>query len=107
MRKVVLVLFLGLALAQPTHTVAPGDTLFSIARRYGTTVEELMRLNRLESFLIQVGQVLRLPEKAQGERVHQVVPGDTLWTYAASTCTSNRGLKSRLSLPAMSLRRHW
>jgi LysM repeat protein len=44
MRKVVLVLFLGFALAQPTHTVAPGDTLFSIARRYGTTVEELMRL---------------------------------------------------------------
>jgi hypothetical protein len=30
-----------------------------------------------------------------------------LWTYAASTCTGNRGLKSRLSLPAMSLRRHW
>jgi hypothetical protein len=29
------------------------------------------------------------------------------WTYAASTCTGNRGLKSRLSLPAMSLRRHW
>jgi hypothetical protein len=29
------------------------------------------------------------------------------WTYAASTCTDNRGLKSRLSLPAMSLRRHW
>jgi uncharacterized membrane-anchored protein len=23
------------------------------------------------------------------------------WTYAASTCTDNRGLKSRLSLPAM------
>jgi cell wall-associated NlpC family hydrolase len=61
MRKAVLVLFLGLALAQPTHTVAPGDTLFSIARRYGTTVEELMRLNGLESFLIQVGQVLKLP----------------------------------------------
>jgi transposase len=31
----------------------------------------------------------------------------TDWTYAASTCTGNRGLKSRLSLPAMSLRRHW
>jgi hypothetical protein len=31
----------------------------------------------------------------------------SIWTYAASTCTGNRGLKSRLSLPAMSLRRHW
>jgi NhaA family Na+:H+ antiporter len=33
--------------------------------------------------------------------------GIPIWTYAASTCTGNRGLKSRLSLPAMSLRRHW
>ena len=74
--------FLAWVLAQPTHTVAPGDTLFSIARRYGTTVEELMRLNGLESFLIQVGQVLRLPEKAPGERVHQVSPGDTLYAIA-------------------------
>jgi LysM repeat protein len=85
MRKAVLVLFLGLALAQPTHTVAPGDTLFSIARRYGTTVEELMRLNGLESFLIQVGQVLRLPEKAQGERVHQVAPGTRFSPSPAGT----------------------
>jgi hypothetical protein len=34
-------------------------------------------------------------------------PETRVWTYAASTCTGNRGLKSRLSLPAMSLRRHW
>jgi hypothetical protein len=35
------------------------------------------------------------------------VTGHPDWTYAASTCTGNRGLKSRLGLPAMSLRRHW
>ncbi len=74
-----MVSLLAWALAQPTHTVAPGDTLFSIARRYGTTVEELMRLNGLESFLIQVGQVLRLPS---GDRVHRVAPGDTLFSIA-------------------------
>ncbi len=78
-RGLVLALFLSLALAQ-THTVAPGDTLFSLARRYGTTVEELMRLNGLESFLIQPGQVLRLPEKT--ERTHVVAPGDTLFSLA-------------------------
>ncbi len=55
-----LVLLGGLVWAQ-THTVAPGETLFSLARRYGTTVEELMRLNGLTSPLIRVGQVLKVP----------------------------------------------
>lgn len=62
MRRAFLLAFLSLALAQATYTVAPGDTLFSIARRHGTTVEALMRLNGLSSPEIKVGQVLRLPE---------------------------------------------
>ncbi|SDE46566.1 Cell wall-associated hydrolase, NlpC family [Thermus arciformis] len=82
MRRAAFALALGLALAQPTHTVAPGETLYSIARRHGTTVEELMRLNGLESFLLQPGQVLRLPEKAPASRVHVVAPGDTLFSLA-------------------------
>ena len=79
MRRIFLLAFLGLALAQATYPVAPGDTLYSLARRYGTTVEELMRLNGLESFLLQPGQVLKLPS---GERTHVVAPGDTLFSLA-------------------------
>ncbi|BDG17910.1 peptidoglycan-binding protein LysM [Thermus thermophilus] len=79
MRRAFLLAFLGLALAQATYTVAPGDTLYSIARRYGTTVEELMRLNGLESFLLQPGQVLKLPSR---ERTHVVALGDTLFSLA-------------------------
>ncbi|GGM99299.1 peptidoglycan-binding protein LysM [Thermus composti] len=70
-RQIPWLLALGLALAQPTHTVAPGDTLFSLARRYGTTVEALMRLNGLTSPELKVGQVLRLPPKeapSEGEK---------------------------------------
>lgn len=45
-----------------TYTVAAGDTLFEIARRFDTTIEALQRLNRLESAdVIEVGQVLELP----------------------------------------------
>lgn len=79
MRRAFLLTFLGLALAQATYTVAPGDTLYSIARRHGTTVEALMRLNGLESFLLQPGQVLKLPSR---ERTHVVAPGDTLFSLA-------------------------
>ena len=45
-----------------TYTVEAGDTLFEIASRFDTTVDQLQRLNRLESVdVIEVGQVLRLP----------------------------------------------
>ena len=42
------------------HTVEPGDTLFSLARRYGTTVEALLQLNGLRSPDIRAGDRLRL-----------------------------------------------
>lgn len=42
------------------HTVVAGDTLFALANRYHTTIEELKRLNNLNdpSNVILVGQVL-------------------------------------------------
>jgi len=42
------------------HTVVPGDTLWSLSRRYGVTVEQLRRWNGLGSDLLVVGQVLRV-----------------------------------------------
>ena len=42
------------------HTVESGDTLFSLARRYGTTVETILDLNGSDSTTIQVGQRLRV-----------------------------------------------
>jgi len=43
-----------------TYTVKRGDTLFSIASRYGTTVDELKRLNNLSSNVLSIGQILRI-----------------------------------------------
>ena len=45
-----------------TYTVQLGDTLFSIARRFGVSVEELRRQNGLAGDTIWVGQQLRIPE---------------------------------------------
>ena len=42
------------------HRVRRGDTLFSIAKRYETTVEELKEWNRLRSNAIQIGQRLTI-----------------------------------------------
>lgn len=45
-----------------TYTVAPGDTLYAIARRFGTTVGALVAANRIANpNLIYPGQVLTIP----------------------------------------------
>jgi len=45
-----------------TYEVRPGDTLFSIARRFGTTVQAIVAANNLaDPSQIEVGQVLLIP----------------------------------------------
>lgn len=48
----------------PTYQVKSGDSLDRIAKKSGTTVAELQRLNRLTSSALKPGQKLRLPAAA-------------------------------------------
>ncbi len=41
-----------------THEVVKGDTLYSLSKKYGTTVEAIQRLNNLADVNISLGQVL-------------------------------------------------
>ncbi|MBC7341077.1 MAG: LysM peptidoglycan-binding domain-containing protein [Clostridia bacterium] len=43
------------------YQVQPGDSLYLIARKLGTTVDDLVRVNRLSGYDLLVGQVLMLP----------------------------------------------
>ncbi|NLW02232.1 MAG: LysM peptidoglycan-binding domain-containing protein [Clostridiaceae bacterium] len=58
------------------YTVVAGDTLWSIAKRYNTTVDSLKELNNLTSDMIYPGQKLNL------HRTHMVKSGDSLWRLA-------------------------
>ena len=68
----------------PTYTVQPGDTLWLIASRLGTTVDAIARANNIANpNLITVGQVLNIPEVTPpAGQVYTVRPGDTIWLIA-------------------------
>ena len=44
----------------PYHLVVKGDTLYSLSRKYGTTVARLKQLNNMRDDNIQIGQTLRI-----------------------------------------------
>ena len=78
------------ATGETTHTVQRGDTLYSIARRYGTTVEAIAAANGITNpNLIRVGQKLTIPTSGSpapppspGEKTYVVQPGDNLFRIA-------------------------
>lgn len=44
-----------------THKITKGDTLIDIAKRYGTSVDEVRSLNRLKGSNLGIGRVLQIP----------------------------------------------
>ena len=78
------------------YTVKSGDSLYSIARKYNTTVQDIINLNYLKSNNLSVGQVLRIPEKyfkpdemtMPNYISYTVKPGDTLYSIASSNGVS-------------------
>lgn len=71
------------------HTVRRGDTLWTIARRYGSSVSAISTANQLNSStVLRPGQKLRLPagttRQDNGRKVvrYTVRQGDSLWTIS-------------------------
>jgi peptidoglycan endopeptidase LytE len=52
-----------------TYVVAKGDTPTSIAKKFGTTASELLKLNKVDDpKKVQIGQTLKVPAKKEGTR---------------------------------------
>ncbi len=75
------------------YTVQRGDTLFSIASRYGTTVDEIKRLNNLTSNVLSIGQTLRIPSTNSSYITYTVQRGDTLFSIASRYGTTVDAIK--------------
>ncbi|NLJ69152.1 MAG: LysM peptidoglycan-binding domain-containing protein [Firmicutes bacterium] len=63
------------------YTVQKGDSLYTIAKKFGTTMDELVNLNGLTDTTLQIGQRLMVPASIQ-PMVYVVKPGDSLYTIA-------------------------
>lgn len=75
--------------ATAAHVVAAGENLWTIARRYDTTVAALMSANGLTSDALRPGTTLQVPTAgattapaAAATATHVVEPGDSLWSLA-------------------------
>lgn len=80
----------GQALAAQ-YTVKPGDSLYLIGQRFGTSAAALKSTNGLKSNTIYPGQVLTVPA---GTANYTVKPGDSLYTISLRFNTSVNNLKS-------------
>jgi LysM repeat protein len=103
---------------EAAYTVQAGDTLFSIAQRYGTSVDAIMAANGLSSDVLYAGQPLYIPASGDqgytapaasepaiptgepsGGNIHVVGGGETLFRIALNYGTTVEALASTNGIP--------
>lgn len=80
--------YLGIESSGKNYTVQKGDSLWSIAKKFNVSVEELKSVNNLSSNLLKIGQVLKIPqeeieiEPSTEYSIYTVQRGDSLYSIA-------------------------
>lgn len=85
------------------YTVKSGDTLWSIAKNNGLTVDELKKLNNLSNNKLSIGQKLKLSSDTISEDSYVVKSGDTLYAISKKYGVTVDELKKYNNLTSNSL----
>ena len=87
-----------------TYVVKSGDSLWSIASKFNTTVDKLKSVNNLSSNLLSIGQKLLIPKSGSTNNKQYVVKsGDTLYKIAQSNGTTITDIINLNNLPTTNL----
>lgn len=92
------------------YTVKTGDTLYSIAKRFNTTVDEIKKLNNLTNNNLSIGQLLQIPKQNNENNntntnilYYPVVSKDTLYSIAKKFNTTVDSIKALNNLTSNTL----
>ena len=80
----------------PIYVVKKGDSLYSIANKYNTSISTLQKLNNLKNINLSIGQVLKLP--INNDSTYVVKSGDNLYSIARRFNTTVDNIKRKNNL---------
>ena len=90
------------------YIVKKNDSLWSIASKNNTTVDNIKKLNNLSSNNLKIGQILKIRPNSEEDAVdnkttYVVKKGDSLWSIANKNNTTVDKIKKRNNLSSNSL----
>lgn len=92
------------------YIVSPGDSLYSIARAYNTTVQDLVSYNNLSTTNLSIGQQILIPNEVTPQEqnntynTYTVKSGDSLYAIANRYNTTVDAIKKLNNLTSNTLR---
>lgn len=75
------------------YRVQRGDTLYRIAQKFNTTVQNILKFNYIPNpNILSIGMILRIPLSPQNSIIYTVRKGDTLALIAENNNTTVRSI---------------
>lgn len=80
------------------YIVKRGDSLYNISKTYGIPIQDLMKYNNLNTNLLSIGQILKIPVSTTSNIEYIVKAGDTLYSIANTYNTTVNNIKAKNNL---------